>query len=148
MHKLICDSGRISYLRFSLGLLSASADLGARRQFIDLICQKALIGSSVSLNQALSAHGTFILPLLSPSLYAPSSASYSRILVTSKCIRWSRTTVPVTMGSSICSSSTRTKQWGNSENVLSTRSNKSVERFLDFPRDLYRGPSLLVQRTL
>jgi hypothetical protein len=55
--------------------------------------------------------------------------------VTSKYIRSSRTSVPVTMGSSI---STRTKQRGNSENVRSTQLNESIERFLNC-LDIYIG---------
>ena len=56
-------------------------------------------------------------------------------------IRWSRTMVPVTMGSSICSvqtRTTRTKQWEISGNAPSTRSNKSIERFLICP-EIYIG---------
>jgi hypothetical protein len=77
----------------------------------------------------------FILPSLSSSLFAPSSGSYTRILVTSKYIRSSRTSVPVAMGSSI---STPTKQRGNSENVRSTQLNESIERFLNC-LDIYIG---------
>ena len=44
---------------------------------------------------------------------------------------WVVKDVGVTMGSSICPSSTRTKQRGNSESVRSTRADESIERFLN-----------------
>jgi hypothetical protein len=110
----------------------------------------ALIGCSVSLDPYPIAFSAILTVLPSPSscLYAPSSGSYTQILVTSNYIRWSRTSVPVTMASSICSSSTRTKQWNNLESVRSTRANESIERFLNCLK-IYSisGSPLLVRHT-
>ena len=108
VEQLDCDSGRIPCRRFHVQLLSASADSasvyrpdmsrGADRVFRLL---------------TLTVFYSFFCPRIrsipsSPlsSLYAPFSGSYTRIIVTSKYIRLSRTSVPVMMGPSICSSST------------------------------------------